>query len=87
MNFNLGPRWQRFIEGEIASGRYLNQSEVVRDALRALEQKRLHEFNAVFASTYPGSPAGEPTEKDEAEISAAVKAVRQRRKKARSKAA
>lgn len=86
MNLNLGPHWEQFIEGEIATGRYLNQSEVVRDALRVLEQKQIEEFNSVFAD-YPNAPAGEPSRKEEAAIRAAIKAVRQRRKGSQKKAA
>ena len=86
MNVNLGAHWEQFIEAELASGRYLNQSEVVRDALRTLEQKRLEEFNSVFTE-YPGAPSGEPTAKEEAEMRAAIKAVRQRRRRGQSKAA
>lgn len=39
----LGPRWEDFVEQEIASGRYASASEVIRAALRELEQhgKRL----------------------------------------------
>ena len=86
MNLKLGPRWEQFIADEIDSGRYLNQSEVVRDGLRALEQKRLDEFNAVFGD-YPDAPSGEPTAKDHTHIKAAIKAVRERRKRGHSEAA
>ncbi|MBI4904697.1 MAG: type II toxin-antitoxin system ParD family antitoxin [Acidobacteria bacterium] len=40
-NVNLTDHWDRFIEEGIASGRYSNASEVVRDALRLLEERKL----------------------------------------------
>jgi antitoxin ParD1/3/4 len=41
-NFNLTDYFDRFIAENVDSGRYKNASEVVRDALRAL-QDRQHE--------------------------------------------
>ncbi len=39
-SLSLGKHWEEFIKGEIASGRYASASEVIRDALRELEQRR-----------------------------------------------
>jgi len=39
-SFSLGEHWETFIKNEIASGRYGSASEVVRDALRTLEERR-----------------------------------------------
>lgn len=39
-SFSLGKHWEVFIKNEIASGRYGSASEVIRDALRALEERR-----------------------------------------------
>jgi antitoxin ParD1/3/4 len=36
----LGEHWEVFIKNEIASGRYGSASEVVRDALRAMEEHK-----------------------------------------------
>jgi len=37
--FSLGEHWDQFISKQIASGRYDSASEVIRDALRALEAR------------------------------------------------
>jgi Arc/MetJ-type ribon-helix-helix transcriptional regulator len=40
-SLSLGEHWEAFIKGEMASGRYGSAREVVRDALRHLEERRL----------------------------------------------
>ena len=40
-SLSLGPHWEIFIREEIASGRYGSASEVVRDALRGLEERKI----------------------------------------------
>ena len=39
-SLSLGEHWEVFIKNEIASGRYASASEVVRDALRHLEEQK-----------------------------------------------
>ncbi len=39
-SLSLGEHWEVFIKNEIASGRYGSASEVVRDALREMEERR-----------------------------------------------
>jgi|AntAceMinimDraft_12_1070368.scaffolds.fasta_scaffold30269_2 antitoxin ParD1/3/4 len=38
-SLSLGPHWESFVKREIASGRYASTSEVVRAALRELEER------------------------------------------------
>ena len=46
MNVSLTPKLEQYIRTKVESGRYLSASEVVREALRLLEQKdqRLEEL-------------------------------------------
>ncbi len=46
MNVSLTPELEQYIRTKVESGRYLSASEVVREALRLLEQKekRLEEL-------------------------------------------
>ncbi len=39
-SLTLGEHWEIFIKNEIATGRYGSASEVVRDALRGLEERK-----------------------------------------------
>jgi antitoxin ParD1/3/4 len=50
-SLSLGGHWEEFIKREIKSGRYSTASEVVRDALRELEDrgKRLEALRAHLA--------------------------------------
>ena len=47
MNVSLTPELEQYIRTKVDSGRYLSASEVVREALRLLEQKekRLEELH------------------------------------------
>ncbi|MBA2519753.1 MAG: type II toxin-antitoxin system ParD family antitoxin [Chloroflexia bacterium] len=50
MNVSLTPRLEAMIREKVASGRYNNSSEVVREALRLLEeQDKLHRLRAAVA--------------------------------------
>lgn len=39
-SLSLGSHWEEFIRREVSSGRYGSASEVVRDALRTLEERK-----------------------------------------------
>jgi antitoxin ParD1/3/4 len=39
-SLSLGDHWEVFIRNEVSSGRYGSASEVVRDALRTLEEHK-----------------------------------------------
>ena len=39
-SLSLGEHWEVFIKNEIAGGRYGSASEVVRDALRYMEERK-----------------------------------------------
>ena len=60
-SLSLGGHWEEFIKKEIKSGRYSTASEVVRDALRELEDrgKRLEALRAHLAEG-----AGQAARKD-----------------------
>jgi len=63
MSIALTTHWQHFVDQLILSGRYNNQSEVIRAGLRALEDREMtaevREFDQIFA----GGGAGEPAAK------------------------
>lgn len=60
-SLSLGGHWEEFIKREIESGRYSTASEVVRDALRELEDRgrRLEALRAHLAEG-----AGQAARKD-----------------------
>jgi antitoxin ParD1/3/4 len=38
-NINLTEHWDQFVQRQVSTGRYSNASEIVRDALRLLEEQ------------------------------------------------
>jgi len=40
-SISLGPHFEQFIQEQLASGRYKNASEVIRAALRLLEEEEM----------------------------------------------
>jgi antitoxin ParD1/3/4 len=38
-DLSLGAHWNRFIDKQVATGRYSSANEVIREALRALESR------------------------------------------------
>jgi len=67
INASVTVELKSFTTQLVQEGRYQNESEVVRDALRLLQQKQLENFNAIFGD-YPGAPVGGPSAKDLAAI-------------------
>jgi antitoxin ParD1/3/4 len=67
MSVSLTNYWQQFVDQLIASGRYNNQSEVIRAGLRALEEREraseLREFDQVFAGGRTGEPDDQTIER------------------------
>jgi antitoxin ParD1/3/4 len=49
LNVSITSHFSKFIRGKVKSGRYTNASEVVRDALRRLEQEDLLQEQVVIA--------------------------------------
>lgn len=59
-SFSLDDHYSTFIEGEVASGRYSSASDVVRAALRLLEDRETR-LDAVRHALIAGERSGEAT--------------------------
>jgi len=59
-SFSLDEHFSAFIEGEVASGRYRSASDVVRTALRLLEERELR-LRALRQALIDGERSGEST--------------------------
>ena len=80
MNVSLSEYWEKFIAQQIASGQYGNASEIIREALRHWRDERERKALEEFRSAWPQEgPPGEPTEEDNAQITALVRAHRRRK--------
>jgi antitoxin ParD1/3/4 len=55
-SYTLGQHFEAFIQAQLASGRYSNASEVLRDALRLMEERE-HRLAAVDAALERGLAA------------------------------
>jgi putative addiction module CopG family antidote len=80
MNISLPKRLEEFIAEQVRSGRFRNKEEVIRTAIRQMEeterQREMEAFDAAFRDIDQNSTAGEPTKEDLAEIDRIVKSVR-----------
>lgn len=56
-SFSLGSHFESFVQSQLASGRYNNASEVLRDALRLMEARDL-KLEALRASLNAAISAG-----------------------------
>lgn len=74
-SLSLGPHWERFVKREVASGRYGSASEVIRAALRELEErnKRLEALRAHLDEGARQARRGEFVEFDAADVVARAK--------------
>jgi antitoxin ParD1/3/4 len=72
MNVSLTPELEKFVSAKVQSGRYNSASEVVREALRLLEEhdaaraSRLATFNEELGRRLASLERGESVEPDEA---------------------
>jgi len=74
-SYVIGEHFEQFIKGQIQQGRYASASEVVRDGLRALEDRekfRALKLEALRADIQQGinSGPGRPVEVPTAELQA-----------------
>jgi len=62
MNANLSPQLEAMVKAKVASGRYTSAREVVREALRLMEQQdqlRLLQFEQLRCDIQDGLTSGE----------------------------
>ncbi len=76
LNVNLTAQLRRYVKDQVRAGRYQNENEVVRDAIRQMQQREIEQFERLFGH-YPGAPPSEPTAEDDAAIKAAIKRHRE----------
>jgi antitoxin ParD1/3/4 len=71
MNVSLTPELENFVSGKVRSGRYNSSSEVVREALRLLEEHdsaraaQIKEFNEEIARRLTALDRGEVVDPDQ----------------------
>ena len=83
-NFSLTPQLESFVADRVATGDYNNASEVVREALRVLQQRelRLASLDAALSLALgesergEGQPADEVFERLESKYGAMAKAAK-----------
>ncbi|MEI7733703.1 MAG: type II toxin-antitoxin system ParD family antitoxin [Verrucomicrobiota bacterium] len=80
MSVALTDYWQDFIRQMIESGRYNNQSEVIRAGLRSLEERELAKEVREFESVFAGGRVGEPDTKSISRVIARQKSHRKERR-------
>lgn len=76
MNVSIGERWEGFVAGVVASGRYGSASEVVREGLRLVEEReaKLADLRQTLAASI--AEGGSHTwEEVEAKIEASLDAL------------
>ena len=71
LNIDLAAELRRYVNDQVRTGRYQNESEVVSDAIRQMQQREIEQFERLFGE-YPGAPEGEPTNEDHETIKSAI---------------
>jgi antitoxin ParD1/3/4 len=88
MNVSLTPQLEFFVNAKVQSGRYTSASEVVREALRLLEQQELsrsaqvESFNKELGRRLADLDRGAQIEPSEARARLREKSVQRRKKPA-----
>ncbi len=67
-SYTLGTHFEAFVQSQLASGRYNNASEVLRDALRLMEERerRLTALDIAITRGLAEGEAGSSVDLDEA---------------------
>lgn len=80
MQISLPKHLKDFVAEQVHSGRFENEAEVIRTALRQMEgserRREMQAFKAAFREIDRHSPAGEPTGEELAEIERIVRSGR-----------
>jgi putative addiction module CopG family antidote len=80
MNVSLPKHLKDYVTAQVESGRFGDEAEVIRTALRQMEEsereREMQAFERAFQGIDRHSPTGEPTPEELAEIGRIVKAVR-----------
>jgi antitoxin ParD1/3/4 len=88
MNVSLTPELEKFVSAKVEAGRYTSASEVVREALRLLEEydqnraARLGEFNRELGRRLGSLDSGKYVNPDEARDRLKRKSEQRRKSKA-----
>ena len=88
MNVNLTPKLEQFVTGKVSSGRYNSASDVVREALRLLEEQdrirasQLAQLNAELSRQLASLDRGEAVKGED--VFARIKTKSQDRRKKRA---
>lgn len=80
MSISLTHYWQQFVDQLIKSGRYNNQSEVIRAGLRALAERELAGDLREFEQAFSDGRDGEPGDKFIAQAVSRQKSLRKTRR-------
>jgi putative addiction module CopG family antidote len=79
LTVKLSAELRLYLKDQVRVGRYQDENDVVRDAIRQMQQREIEQFERLFAD-YPGAPQGEPTTDDDKIIKAAMNRHRETKK-------